>query len=218
MSPNSGTVAPTFQEQELSRIATQQFQDYQSRWLPVQQHLNDVVDQMGKPDSWQRAEAEGKGAEDVASQFEQANQRRTAQQMDRGINVGSGAFNLGITGSAAAQAASKGAAVAQGNEAIDKAYFENLSQIAQSGQTVANQATRGMSVGAEIASREAISSAQASNATASNVLGAAGFGIGALSSPSAMRQIGGIFGGSGGPDISTADMNNPAIIASGATP
>jgi hypothetical protein len=180
MSPNSGTVGPTPQEQALSSIAQQSFQDYQSKWLPLQDHFADTVEQMGASGSWQRQEAEGKGNADAAMQFANQSRARTSSELANGINVGSSKFKLGVSGMASAEAEAKGAGIAEGNEAIDKSYVSNLTSIAQAGQGLANAATQSAGVSAEVASREAISNAQVANAQKANEFGAIGFGIGAL--------------------------------------
>jgi hypothetical protein len=186
---SSGTVGPTPQEQQLASIASNQWKDYTERWLPMQDHFASVVSDMGKPDSWQRQEAEGKGNADVAQAFAQSVAARTSSELARGINVGSTKFKLGAANSASAEAESKGLAIVSGNESIDKAYLANLGAIARAGQGLAGSATQGLGVGAETASRIAISSAQERNAETASNLGAIGFGIGALGSPQGIAAL-----------------------------
>lgn len=174
--------------------AQQQFQDYQKRWLPLQDHLSDTVLSMGKPDSWQRQEAEGKGNEDAASAISTAMRQRTSGEMNRGINPGSSAFKLGASSLASTEAQAKGAAIEEGNQAIDKAYLGGLTAISKAGEGLAGMAAQGAGIAGQVGSREAISQAQASNASEASKLGAVGFGIGALS------QSG--IGGSSTPDNS----------------
>src|ERR1700756_1990475 len=195
---NSGTVSATPQEQALTANMTAQWQDYQQRWLPVQQHLADVVNDMANPQAWQRQEAEGKAGLDVAPPFQQRDQQQIASAMTRGINPGSSAFKLGITGSATAQAAAKGAKVAEANEAIDRSYIENLKAITNPGKRLAGQSVQGQGIAAEVASREAISNASVANAQTSSEMGAVGFGLGALGSPQGQSAIRGLFSSGGG--------------------
>jgi hypothetical protein len=183
MSPSGGQVGPTPQELTLASNAQASFNDYRQRWLPMQQHLADVVNDMGQPDSWQRREAEGKGNVDVSAAFAARDSQQTASMMSRGINPGSSAFKMAVASGATAQAAAKGIAVEKGNQDIDRAYIENLSAITAAGQKLAGAATQGQSVAGEVASREAISNAQVQNQETANTYGAIGFGIGALSSP-----------------------------------
>jgi hypothetical protein len=221
MSPSGGTVGPTPQETALASNAANQWKDYTTRWLPVQDHFADVVSDMGKPDSWQRQEAEGKGNTDVAQSFAQSAAARTSSELARGINVGSTKFKLGVANSASSEAEAKGLAIVSGNESIDKAYLANLGAIARTGQSIANTSTGGQGVAGETASRIAISNAQEANAQTASMYGAAGFGLGALGSPqgvSAMKGLWSAAGGGGGADASMADLTNPAMIASGATP
>ena len=180
MQSNSGTVGPTPQEQALSANASAEFQRYQSKWLPLQDHLSDVVTSMGQPNSWQRQEAEGKGNTDVAQQFAAMNQQRSVSQMDHGINVGSTSYKLGTAASATAEAEAKGAAVNQGNQAIDKAYLSGLTSITKAGEGLAGASMQGQSMGADIASREGITNAYISNASQANEMGAIGTGIGGI--------------------------------------
>ncbi len=180
MNPNSGTVGATPAETMLQQNAAAQWSDYTSRYLPVQQHLADVVDQMGKSDSWENKEAEGKGNEDVASEFAKQDQQRTATDFTKGINVGSSAFKMGVTGAASAEAEAKGAAVNQGQEQIRNEYLSGLNSIASSGQQLAGAATGGLAVAGEVGSREAIADQQVSNAQQQGAMSAAGIGIGAI--------------------------------------
>lgn len=191
MNPNSGTVGATPQEQALSSIAQQSFQDYQSKWLPLQDHYADTVEAMGASNSWQRQEAEGKGNTDAAMEFASQSKAMTSSELAHGINVGSSKFKLGVSGMASAEAEAKGAGIAEGNEAIDKSYISNLSSIAQAGQGLANAATQSAGVSAEVGSREAISNAQVANEQSASKFGAIGFGIGAL----AQYGMSGGFGG-----------------------
>ncbi len=212
MQDSSGTVGPTPQEQALSANAASEFQRYQSKWLPLQDHLSDVVTSMGQPDSWQRKEAEGKGNTDVAQQFAQIAQKRTASTLDHGINVGSSAYKLGVAASATAEAEAKGAAVNSGNQAIDKAYLSGLTSITKAGESLAGAATGGAALGAEVSSREAITGAQLSNENRANNWNMIGTGIGmiggsltggASSTPDTNYGFDASTGIGGGPDYRT---------------
>ena len=180
MNPSSGTVGPTPQEQALTQIAQQSFDEYRSKYLPMQDHLSDVITSMGQTNSWQRQEAEGKGNEDAASEFAQASKARTTAELDRGINVGSSRFKMGVGGMATAEAQAKGVGVEEGNQAIDKAYLGGLTAIARAGQGVAGTAVGGASLAGQVASREAISQAQEDNASRADTLGGIGFAVGAV--------------------------------------
>lgn len=217
MSPSGGTVGPTPQEQILAGNAMASFHDYQTRWLPLQDHFASVVSDMGKPDSWQRQEAEGKGNLDVAESFARSDQARTAAELSHGFNVGSTRFKLGVTGSASAEAEAKGLAITSGNEQIEKAYLANLTAIAKTGQGLANASMRAQGQGGEVASRIAVSAAQEKNEVTGEKYQLAGqaLGIGGM----AGQQYGpglNMFGP--GADASMADLNNPAMIAAGAVP
>ncbi len=214
MSPSGGTVQPTAAEVTLASNSANQWKDYQTRWLPLQDHFASVVSDMGQPDSWQRKEAEGKGNVDAAASFAQSDARRTASEMSRGINVGSTKFKLGAANSASAEAESKGLAITSGNESIDKAYLANLGAIARTGQGVASTSVQGQGIAGETASRIGISQAQEQNETRANNYELAGGVIGAVGT--AAKGIS--WGGGGGGDISNADLNNQAMINSGAVP
>lgn len=191
MQDSSGTVGPTAQEQQLSANANAEFARYSSKWLPLQDHLSDVVTSMGQPDSWQRQEAEGKGNTDVAQQFAQIAQNRTASTLDHGINVGSSAYKLGVAASATAEAEAKGAAVNNGNQQIDKAYLSGLTSITKAGESLAGTAMGGAALGGEVSSREAITGAQLSNENRANNWNMIGTGIGMLAA-SYGQGIGGV--------------------------
>jgi len=213
---NSGTVGPTPQEQALTANMWSQWRDYQTRWLPVQQHLADVVNDMAQPQAWQRQEAEGKASVDVASAFQQREQQQTASLMTRGINPGSPAFKLGISAGATAEAATKGAKVSEANQAIDRAYIENLKAITNAGQKLAGSSVQGQGISAEVGSREAISNAQVTNENTAGIIASAGLGLSALASPqgmSAMGDLGRSWGINPAPitDMSTPSVSTPTI-------
>jgi len=189
VSPSGGTVQPTQAEITLASNAQNQWKDYQTRWLPLQDHFASVVSDMGKPDSWQRQEAEGKGNVDAAQSFAQSEARRTASELSRGINVGSTKFKLGAAQSASAEAEAKGLAIQSGNESIDKAYLANLGAVARAGQGLASSSVQGQGIAGETASRIGISAAQEQNAQTASMYGAAGFGLGAAGSPQGLAAI-----------------------------
>jgi hypothetical protein len=180
MSPSGGTVAATPQERALASNAMASFKDYQTRWLPVQDHLSSVVSDMAKPDSWQKQEAEGKGNVDVAQEFSKMNAQRNTSQMASGINVGSARFKMGIASGASAEAEARGMAVNTGEQAINKAYLANLGAISRTGQSLATSATQGQGAGGEVASRIAVSGAQEQNAVNAGNVSMATLGIGAI--------------------------------------
>jgi hypothetical protein len=179
----------------LSQKSAQQFEDYQKRWLPIQDHLSSVVTSMNDPDSWQNKEAEGKAAADVASAFEKADQQRTAATLSHGIDVGSSKFKLATAGSAAAEAETKGMEINSAHDVITKSYLSGLQSISQAGQKLASGAAGGSAVAGEVASREQLSSAQADQSKSAGIYAAVGTGIGA---------IGGAMTGGGKPDAPDA--------------
>jgi hypothetical protein len=149
----------------LSQKSAQQFEDYQKRWLPIQDHLSSVVTSMNDPDSWQNKEAEGKAAADVASAFEKADQQRTAAALSHG---------------AAAEAETKGMEINSAHDVITKSYLSGLQSISQAGQKLASGAAGGSAVAGEVASREQLSSAQADQSKSAGIYAAVGTGIGAI--------------------------------------
>src|SRR5208283_381639 len=118
-----------------------------------------------------------------------------ANELDRGVNVNSAAFKLGASGSAVSEANQKGTAINAGNETIDKAYLSGLSSIAAAGSQLASQAGAGLGAAGEIASREAINTAQESNTVNSATLGAVGIGLGSAAYNSLVPAPGGGVGG-----------------------
>jgi hypothetical protein len=178
MNKNTGTVQASPQEQALAQIGAARFEDYQARWLPVQQHLGSVVADMGKEGSWQREEAKGKGNVDAAEAFAKTEQQTEARRMASGINVGSSAFKLGVTGSAIDEARAKGAGINSGNQQIDRAYLSGLSTMMQLGRGQSATAASGLAISGELGSREAITAAQESAAERAGNYELAGYGIG----------------------------------------
>jgi len=179
MSPNSGTTPATPQETALARLGAAQFQDYSTRWLPVQQHLASTIEAMAAPNSAQRQEAQGKGNVDAAQAFNAQENKIAANDLTHGVNAGSSAFKLHQVGTINDEAGAKASGINTGNEAIDKAYLSGLTGLMQVGKGQRATATGSMAGVAPLASEGAEAAAYESNAVRASNYELGGFAAGA---------------------------------------
>jgi hypothetical protein len=155
-----GQIEESPQERALAQVAHERLADYKTRWQPLQQRTAEVVQSMGKADSWERRQATGKAASDTEQAFGAAEEKADAADMNQGIGAGSSAFRLGQTDMAADKGRARGLVVESGEQAIDDAYIGGLQQLMAIGRGQSTQAARGLGASALIGSRHAEGEAQ----------------------------------------------------------
>lgn len=167
-------VAQTPAEQSLQQMASQRMNDYQTRWLPLQQKLADTVTKMGQPGSPELRQAQGRAVGDtMAAEREQENQIENAPdgKGDRGAI-------MGVVGAGERRTAAAGTELNSAQAMIDKAYTEGLSSLMQTGRGVAQGAVTSGSQAAGISAQEAWGNAYNSATSRARMAGAIGSGLG----------------------------------------
>ncbi len=165
MGGGEGQVQETPAQKEMARIAMQKMQDYEQRWLPVQQNLAAKIQEMGAPDSAARKRAAGAAAADSRAQFGMAARKVEKAQTASGAGIGSGRFNLAQADLSTDQARSTGTNVAATDQYMDEQYLAGLTDLMKLGQGESRAATsnltnvgilsaRNAQVDAELAARE----------------------------------------------------------------
>lgn len=140
-------------------------QDYKARWLPVQKQLAAHIEQMGAPNSQARISATGRASTDTAIQFGQAQTGLEKSMSNSGASVGSGRFNMGVTGGAEDKAKSTGMGAVMSDQHIDDAYTAGLSALMATGRGERVQVGNALADQATSSSRQAQADAEASLAT-----------------------------------------------------
>ena len=164
MGIKSGQVQETPAQRALAEHAVNQLQDYEQRWLPVQQQLARQIAEQGAPDSAARRLAEGKSSTDTAIAFEKAGKGLEASLSNAGVGPGSSRANLAYTGLDTDAAASKAAGGMMSDQMIDDAYVQGLNMLASVGRG------ERASVGSSLSAQAQQSGAQAQADAASSLM------------------------------------------------
>lgn len=129
----SNQVEETSQQRALAQYAQQQYADYKTRWLPVQQNLAKQVQAMGADDSSVRMRAEGRTSTDTAAKFGQA-QGALEKGLANNVNIGSSRSKLAISGMGEDSAKSTGLGITMADQQVDDAYTQALGSLAAAGR------------------------------------------------------------------------------------
>lgn len=164
-------------ERMLADLAEEQWQDYQTRFIPLENSFMDRMENIRD----ERPLATGRAAATVSQSFDPAYTEVAGQKIVRGAAPGSGAFAGGLADVAVAEGKSRGRAVVAADRDTENRYYAGQQQIVNLGRGVATDANLGMrrmaGMGAATASAEAQASTIESNAwneAAGTVAGAAG--------------------------------------------
>lgn len=157
----SNQVEETSQQRALADYASQQWGDYKKRWLPLQQNLATQIQEMGKPDSSIRQQAEGRASTDTAARFGQA-QGALEKTLANNVGLGSSRAKLAITGLGDDAAKSTGLGITAADQQVDDAYTQALGALAATGRGERQAVGNGLSQQAENSGRQAAADAQAS--------------------------------------------------------
>lgn len=191
MAKGGDTVKETEAQKAFADVASKNWDDYQRRWVPVQNVFKQRVEQIGAS----KPVAIGRAATDVTGEFGKARTGLDVSNASRGINVGSGRGIFGDANLDTSQASSKSAVMGSADRSIDEQYFKGLTDVINIG--------RGEKASAEFGSENlANMSAERARADAQNSqLASAGIGSG----------IGTAVGTAGG--IALNKMTQPSITA-----
>lgn len=199
MGGKTGQVGETPQQRAMTEHSLELFNDWKTRWLPVQKNMAATIERMGKPGSFAREQAAGRAATDTGIQFGRAEGALEKSMINSGAQVGSSKFNLGLTGLGEDQAKSKGLGITSADQMIDDAYIQGLSALTAVGR--GEKAMVGDSLGAMAAQsgRQAEADANAAligRASDAKLAGTvAGFGVQQYMGMPAAEPVGSVPGG-----------------------
>jgi hypothetical protein len=165
MGSKAGQVQETGAQRAQADHAMNLLQDYQQRWLPVQQKLASTIEQEGAKGSSARQLAAGKASNDVAMNFDKAGGAVEKSLANAGVEPGSSRSNLAITGMGSDEAGSKGLNHLMSDQSIDDAYTQGLGALTALGRGERAQVGQNMSTEAAASAAQASADAQASLAT-----------------------------------------------------
>ncbi len=155
MGGGEGQVQETPAQREMARIAMEKMDDYEKRWLPVQQNLAAKIQEMGAPGSGARKRAAGAAAADSRAQFGLAANKVGQAQVASGAGIGSGRFNLSQANLSTDQARATGMNVAATDQHMDEQYLAGLTDLMKLGKGESRAATGNLMNVAELSGRNA---------------------------------------------------------------
>lgn len=150
------------QEKLLAERAAQQFDDWQTRWKPVQQALIGTITESGKVGSTARTKAAGLSNVENQIRFSGAAQQLEGALAEAGGGMGSSKAKLTGSEFGGSQAASRGAAFGASDQAIDDAYVAGLGSIMSLGRGEKAGAQAGAANAAQAAGAQALQDANQS--------------------------------------------------------
>lgn len=143
-------------EQEMARIAVERYNDYQTRFAPLENRL--MAEVRTTPGEY----AQGLGQANAASeqQFANARNQYRDQQFARGVNPASGAFTAGLGGLKRSEALSSGNNMASMGQSLSDQEVYGLAGVTQLGQGQSTNAFQQYGQQASSAQQQAMSDAQ----------------------------------------------------------
>lgn len=162
MSKKGDKPKETAEEKALAQIGLERWQDYQQRFVPVENAaIGRVMDDINNPDM------QGEGLANVSTQqaFSDLENQTTRGLTLRGARAGSGAFAGGLAGVNMDRVASSGLGQAGAYGMQRGINISNLQNLVGIGQGQATGALQGLTDVADAASRQAIMDARASAAS-----------------------------------------------------
>lgn len=151
-------VEQTPEERELGLIATERWNDYQRRFVPVE---NEYIQSVQKTDS-DFSEARGQTASAVQQSFAPAEDGLADNLFAQGITPDSGKFTAASEGLGRDRGLSMGTGLNETDVAVDNQHFQGLQNVVQMGQGQAADAVTGMGNVAADATRDSIARANTS--------------------------------------------------------
>lgn len=176
MSGGGGNQIPeTPLQKAQAQVASQQWQDYQKRWLPVQQFF---IQRTESNLPAKRAYLEGVGNTDVRGQFENAREGLNAALSQRGALPGSNASVFGNEKLASSKGQALGLNRTNVDDAVTRQYLGGLQDIVQMGRGQQATSDAALSDIAGMSGRSAAAQAQAAEQEAAGLGEAIGTGVG----------------------------------------
>lgn len=175
---DKGQLAETQQEKALAEIALAEHDRYKKAWLPLHQQAIKVTEGLGDANGWERERARGRAAE-AGTQLDTVAEDVEKQDLNRGVNAGSGNFIMRQSSLGTERAKGVGIATGNAESAMDDAYVQGLANIVKQGRQQSNIALEGMGRSAQTAAANERTSAGASAARRAGNAQVAGTIIGA---------------------------------------
>lgn len=198
----------TAEERELGRIAIERWNDYQRRFVPVE---NEFIESVQKTDSDFEA-ARGSAAAGAQQAFAGAEDKLKNNLFANGLTPDSGRFQAAMNGIGEDRSLSMGTGLNETETAMEAQHLKGLQSVVQMGQGQAGEALDGMGNVAADATRESIDRANRSFQNRQAGLNLAGTVAGAGTHYAMNRPSGGGLNLQGQSEPLT---NNSAFVARG---
>jgi len=173
----SNEVGETSQEIELSKIANEQWQEYQTRFKPFEDEWISNI----RLDEGDQANMAGQVNAGVGSEFDKAQAAAEKSSFSAGMDPSSGRYKAAVGGLTLRRGVAGGKALGLTSQAVDDQTYQGLQQAVAMGRGQSAEATRDMTSLAYDATGKAISdekNRQDSRSTwASSAMSAAGMGL-----------------------------------------
>lgn len=159
-SKDKGTIQETPEQAAMKQMAVQKFNDYKQRWLPVQQQLASHIQSLSSESSPLRQRGIGAATAEQRAKFGQAQEDVQKRQVDTGAGIGSGRFNMAVTGLGSDEAQSTGLNTDLAERQIDAQYLGGLTDLMKMGQGQSAHVSTNMANVADISGRTAAADAE----------------------------------------------------------
>ncbi len=172
-------VRASWGEQEMARIATEDWNLYKKQFMP---RIDSMLDQAKDPERG-KALALRQSAQAVHDAFEGSRSDAAEAMRQAGINPGSAQFKEGLRRFDTAKASTMGASQAQTQQAHESEHATGIQDLIATGRGIHSGAQRGLAMAGTLQNQQAIAqqqARQASQAAWSDAAGTvAGMGVGA---------------------------------------
>lgn len=174
-----GTSTPGVQEtplqQSQAKVASQQWADYQKRWVPVQ---NYYINRTQQNQAGRKAMAEGGLNTDVQQQYSKAGDRLTSSLESRGAGIGSSKDIFANAGLSLDKAAAQGSGRSAADIAVQRQYESGLQDIVSMGRGQKATSNQALEQIADLSGERATANAQISEQNAAGLGQAVGTVVG----------------------------------------
>ncbi len=174
MSGDGDYVQESEGERMMADLSEEQWQDYQDRFIPLENQFMKRVDNIRD----ERDLAVGRAGATVTQAFDDTHKNVIDMNTRRGAAPGSGMFNAGLADASVAEAKSKGTAMVGADRNTEKRYYAGKQQVVNMGRGVATDANLGMRTMAGLDAATARSDAQAASTVNRAMWDAAGTAAG----------------------------------------
>lgn len=167
-------VQETPQQRAMAEFARKSFDDFKTRWAPLQRRLAAQIQMAGKADSPAERLAEGKASTDTAIKFSEASKEAEKRLTGSGAGLGSPRATAAMAGMSDDQATSTGLGLSIADQQIEDAYIEGLGALTAMGRGERASVGDALGVQARQSMRQATADAETSLSNRAGVAGLAG--------------------------------------------